>query len=475
MTAAAAVVGIPDTAHAVELGADGEVVFAPDALHTESFESLTTAQTSGAAWLTITPQATLSTTPLDAASWATSVVTLPQAGIPAMAGKHALKVAVGTNVGLGIVDTKLFSTLTEKRLTVTFWGYSVGAEPELDLVYPNVAETHVHNSPVGPAGLGRVIAIRTGRETSDGWAEYSTGPVDGSVWGTNPLSSINLTARYATTYGETTLDSVLTTSAFLQPSAYALIDSVEIVASAGAATAPTVCSNAGLVSGQDVCGTGGECVFGRCVDGAFVWGPLPAAADHRTDLVSRWVTTMTELIGDRNGAATARETFTSAAVSALETSKTAAQLFGGLTTLTNSVRAGHTSIGPAPSNGTPFSQAYGSLDSTSGYLDLCFGLAENDLPSRSGETGYSVYWLAPESAVGGAAAGGVTLAVGDMLTALDGVDPDTWMTAVQKRFGYFRLPMRSRSRRSSRRSFRGRSSGPRRRPSRRAAPTASAP
>jgi hypothetical protein len=68
----------------------------------------------------------------------------------------------------GFESPALFNSLATRRVQISFWGFSMGAEPELDVLYPGAG------APFGPYAYARIVAIRTGRETSDGWAEYST-------------------------------------------------------------------------------------------------------------------------------------------------------------------------------------------------------------------------------------------------------------------------------------------------------------
>jgi hypothetical protein len=419
-------------ARASTLDAQGQLVFDSSALLTMSFESLSEAQQEGASWLawsTGTPPV-LTATAVTAADWtsmgtASGVVTLPTA----LQGTQALRVAVGSTVGLGLVDSSFFFSLTAERVSVDFWGLSMGAEPELDVVFSTDAQ-------VGPTGFAHVVAVRTGRETSDGWAEYSTGPVDGFVFNAAPLSDIILTARVPTTDGTYALDSddlaPGTTDQALDSSAYALIDAVEIVPAVGGPMFPHLCTQATV---STICGPLGECVFGTCVDGAAVWGAVPQSSDHRTDLVSRWAFVAEHLGGDRQMAANAPNVFTTTAVSALASETTAPGFWGGLNTLVTSLRDAHTGLGIAPSDGTLFAEGLEIPGAYSGLLDICLGLAEDDLPSGTGAPVYAVFWVAPESPVG-PAFGGTPLAVGDMLTEVDGLSPDAWMNGVRPRFGY---------------------------------------
>ncbi len=304
----------------------------------------------------------------------------------------------------------------------------MGAEPELDVIYPS------SNEPFGPTGFGRVVAVRTGRETSDGWAEYSTGPVDGRVFGSAPVGAIVLTARFATQAGTFALDDVdldpsLKLDTIQDPAAYALIDAVEVEPVPGSPMPVTQCTQA---TAPTACGPLGECTFGHCVDGAFVWGAVPQAADHRADLVNRWAFIAQHIGADRNATANASTIFTAAAVTAVAGATTPPAFYGRLNTLVNSVRDAHTGLGVSPSSGTGFPEALLPDNAYSGRLDLCFGLAKDDLPGGTGAPVYAVFWIAPNSAVGTALGG--TLAAGDMLTQVDGLTPDAWLDAVGPRF-----------------------------------------
>jgi hypothetical protein len=420
------------TARASSLDASGHLVFDKDALLTEGFESFGGAQAQGASWLAWNiVDSALAATPVTMADWVASTgrgggsgtVALPSA----LEGGHALELAVGKNVAFALVDPSFFKTLTSKRIEVTFWGFSMGAEPELDIVYPGTFE------PVGPQGFANVIAIRTGRETSDGWAEYSTGPVDGLFFGDTAIATILLTARFPSDDGIVPLDSYNLLppdgEQILDPGGYALADAIEVVPASGAPMPPTACTQATVAT---ACGPLGECSFGRCVEGAAVWGPVPETPQYRMDLVNRWAFVAEHLGGDRKAASNAPGIFSNVAVSALASATTAPAFYGGLNTLVNQLHDGHTGLGVSPSDATQFYEAVTSSSAYSSLLDLCFGLAENDLPGADGELVYAVFWLAPESAVGSAQGG--TLVPGDMLTEIDGMSPDAWLDTVGPRF-----------------------------------------
>jgi hypothetical protein len=414
------------------LDASGRLVFDSDALLTQGFESLSGAQAQGASWLAWnTAYTALTATAVTAGDWASSsggsgTVTLPNA----LEGGSALRLGAGNSVALALVDKVLFDSLKTRRVQVSFWGFSVGAEPELDVVYPSKSQ------PVGPDGFGRIVAVRTGRETSDGWAEYSTGPIDGEIVFANiPVGAIILTARFATRTGTFARDAFdlapSGSDGVLDTKAYALVDAVEIEPAPGSPMPASSCTQA---TAATACGSLGECSFGRCIDGSLIWGAVPAAADHRADMVNRWAFIAQHLGADRKAAANAATVFSTTAVAAVAGATAAPAFYGGLNTLVSSVRDGHTSLGVSQSGDTVFFEALSSFGSYSGSLDVCFGLAEDDVSGAAGRPVYAVFWMAPMSALGSAFGG--TIAPGDMLVQVDGLAPDAWLDTVEPRFAY---------------------------------------
>jgi len=416
-------------AEAGSLGPGGQYMFDNDAILTLGFESLSDGQAVNASWISWTTNgASLAATAVTAADWTASGTTSGTVTLPgALEGNQALQIAAGQSVGLALVDTTLFNTLLAKRVQVSFWGLSMGAEPELDIVYPSTDQA------VGPNGFGHLVAVRTGRETSDGWAEYSTGAIDGSIFGNDGIGAIVLTARFATADGTYALDSFdlapHAADRILDPQAYALIDAVEVEPVAGTAMPQTACTQANAAT---TCGPLGECTFGHCVDGSLIWGAVPAAADHRADLVNRWAFIAEHLGGDRKMASNAAGIFSTSAISTVSTATDAPGFWGGLNTLVNSTRDGHTGLGIAPSDGTGFFEALNQYGTYSAELDVCFGLAKNDLPGGTGAPAYAVFWIAPGSSLGGTYLNVASL--GTLLTQVDGIAPDAWLDTVGARY-----------------------------------------
>ena len=97
-----------------------------------------------------------------------------------MRSKVLMRLRITTGTGIVLNDATLFKSVAGGKIVVSLWARADGAAPTFQVLYDNDA-TNIY----GPAGteFGLVRAIRTGRATDDGWAEYSSGPIDGSEWG----------------------------------------------------------------------------------------------------------------------------------------------------------------------------------------------------------------------------------------------------------------------------------------------------
>jgi hypothetical protein len=416
-----AVLLVTGEARASSIDSSGQLVYDKGALMTFGFESLGAAQAVGASWLTWSNSSLpdLAATPVAMANFSGSLAT----GEDALEGSYSLRLTASSPyLGLGLLDKALFKQVAGQRVVVSMWGRSHGAEPELDIVYPGMGEA------IGPIGLGRIVAIRTGNETSDGWAEYSTGPIDGSLWG-DEVAAIILTARYTTTEYTLPLDSPdlfpgAGGPSVLDSTGYALVDAVEVDPAGGAPMAPSSCTQNDVAS---VCGDLGECMYGHCVDGSVLWGPVPQSADHRRDLVQRWEFTAEHLGGDRMSASQAPSVFTASALSSIESATTPRAFLSATNELIANLRDGHTTLGEPPSDGTifhPFVDPF--YPEYSGVLDVCLGLVEDDLPGGTGANAYAVFWVSPTGMLAD------TLMPGAQLVQVDGLSPDAWIDSLAR-------------------------------------------
>jgi hypothetical protein len=398
---------------------DGHLVFANDALATYSFESIQTLAAAGAshiAWQTIDGRDELLTTPIVSGDEKALLVD------DALEGQHGLKIAATNTVGVALRDDTTFTANASRRISVSMWGRARGAEPVLELLYAH------STTEVGPQ-LIHVTAIRTGRETEDGWVEYSTGPVDATALGVGngtPLRAIVLSARYATTAGISALvDEELGPTFSTHPKieaadGFAVIDAVEIRPEPGDVAEPTACTMADVAT---KCADHQDCMFGHCVDGALLWGPVPAAADHRSDLVARWAFVAENIQSDRQSIELAKTAFGGAAAT-LAKETTPRRFFAKLNELVGDLHDSHTRLGTPPSN---HSVLWPFASTSSGPTDACFGVATNDL--GDGSTVFAVFDVGSNALIG------ATLQKGDVVTAIDGMAPTDWLDLVAPRLG----------------------------------------
>lgn len=317
----------------------------------------------------------------------------------AIEGAHALR--LGGDKGLVIADESLFAPVKEGRFEASLWARADGAAPVLHVVY----DDDPANIYGGQSQFAAVRAIRTGRETSDGWAEYSTGPVDGSVWGIPVRALVVLPPL---TFGP----APKTSTTFL-------VDALEIRAVAGRPVAPNACTQANV---DAVCGPEGDCMFGHCVSSSVTWGANPPAA-HRSEIAERWIQFATRFIGDRNAVKIGRTVLTPEARELAKTAPSSRQFFGGLSRLVNMLRDNHTSFG-MPSNFTSFAPQI--QQGSSSAMGACFGIVEKDI--MGGGLGFAVFHATTLPRTG------IPLKTGDVLTAIDGVDPKAWVDENWPRF-----------------------------------------
>jgi hypothetical protein len=314
---------------------------------------------------------------------------LTEGGADAIEGGHALRLGDGGN-GLAITDAGLFAQVKDGKFEVTLWGRADGTAPQLQVLYDRDAAS----LDTFGAQFANVRAVRTGRETTDGWAEFSTGPLDGNVWGVPVIAVLVLPSFYADAK-----DSFL-------------LDALEITKLDGAPVAANACTQDNV---DQVCGAEGDCMFGHCISSTVTWGALPAPS-HRSEIAERWITFGTRLIGDRNAAQHGATILAPGARELAKSAQSSRQFYGGLNRLVNLLRDNHTSFG-SPANYSSFApQVQGG---TSSALGACFGVIEKDI--MGGGLAFGVFRGAEKPLTG------VALKRGDIVTAIDGKDPKAWI------------------------------------------------
>lgn len=383
----------PSAARAADFdAAHGTLQIAPDAVRVYRFEKADELIGSGlqlVKW-SFAAGLGLDATPVSAGNLAPLLQSTD--GADAIEGTGYLRLSLPG--GVAVVDDALFASVSSGRLSVTLWARAEGGLPQLRVVY-------------GAGALGdafqhaSVQAIRTGRETTDGWTELSTGPIDGMVWGA-PIKAI-----------------LVTGSPFSMSTTKGSIDALEIRRETGAPTPASACTQADV---ETTCGAAGECMYGHCVASSVVWGPLPPSA-HREEIARRWIQIAGRFLGDRAATRAGRTTFATAARDLARYAVSSSQFHGGMARLVNGLRDNHTSYGAPPASFSAFAPQ--AQEGWSAGLHACFGVVEKDL--LGGGRGFAVF------RAGDAPATRVKLKVGDVVTKIDGMDPKSWVDLVYPR------------------------------------------
>lgn len=302
-------------------------------------------------------------------------------------GRGAMRIAGDRAVLLG--DAATFAPIAQRRVEVTFFARAAGALPSLHVVYGRRAlDEQTLSYPTGD-----VVAIRTGRETSDGWVEYTTGPIDGTAYEA-PIAGI-----------------LLTPAAGVDAKNAFVVDALEMRIVGDSLLGRGTCHVA--TEAKD-CAKGAVCMEGVCIDAAVAYGALPPAAT-RKDIVARALTYMRHFQGDRHAVANGAKLEASLPALAVAADDPAAFYRTYLAEL-GALRGAHTAA-PSPN---PFSRLAAGATSMVRYygseLNVCLGIVEKDL--AGGGRGYGVYSAVTPS----------PLAVGDVVDTVDGEPIDTWIS-----------------------------------------------
>lgn len=384
-------------ARAADLDAKtGAMTLDPQAFKSWGFESsaeIVGAKTAITGWDNSGYPPKLTLKPVTDATQVQQMITSPA---DALQGSHGLRigtVATGSPaVGLAIADADLFKQLVSSRVEVTIWVRADGVAPLFTVQYAK-PEWAVNGLDYAAAS-----STRTGRETSDGWVEYTTGPIDGSVWGV-PIAAIVFTASSSAPKGTSYV-----------------VDAVELHKVPGSLTAANACTQADV---ETTCGPMGECMYGHCVPSSITWGALPSPS-MRKEFADRWAFFGSRIIGDRNASAFGVATMVPTARDLANYALSSRQFFGGMNRLVNGLRDNHTSFGSPPGGFSNFSPML--FFGWSGALHACFGMMEKDL--AGGGIGFGVLHAGDKPITG------VPLKAGDILEKIDGMDPLEWANQV---------------------------------------------
>ena len=314
----------------------------------------------------------------------------------AVEGRGALRIPGTRAVLLG--DQASLAPFSGKRIEITMFARADGALPELRAIYGDAPLTE--DDLTFP--LGRVIAFRTGRVTSDGWVELSTGPIDGAMTTTGVLRGLLLTS----TIGGTA------------EGAWSA-DALEIHTWGGPLVSGGACS---LAEEASACAKGAACVEGLCIDSAVVYGPM-LPLETRKDIVSRVISSVTRVQEDRHAAANAAAGFAKDMPAVALNADTPMAFYRPLATSFGAARGAH-SFAPSPDVSSRASAGAAlTVRYYGGELNGCFGMVDKDL--SGGGRGYGVYAVASPS----------PLVVGDVVTTIDGEAPDPWIARTSTELG----------------------------------------
>ncbi len=319
------------------------------------------------------------------------------AGDAFIEGKGALRVRADRAVLLG--DAASLAPLAGSRIEVRFWGRADGAAPALHVLYSRKAlDARALMFP-----NGEVVAIRTGRATSDGWVEYSTGPIDGTTVYGNVISGLLFAP----------------TDAAGPDGATFLVDALEVTKQGGPLLSGATCH---IATEAKDCAKGAICEEGACVDSAIAYGALPPA-DTRADLATRAVFMMTRIQNDRHATAAAMAGFGKTFPAIAAAAATPDAFFRPLVTQIDLARGAHT-YAPMPhaysrlAAGAMYTERYSGNE-----LNACFGIVEKDL--AGGGRGWGVYQAVSPS----------PLAVGDVVDTIDGEPAADWVARIAPEHG----------------------------------------
>ena len=303
----------------------------------------------------------------------------------ALEGDGAL--AFGGDLNYLSLDLAGLDALLGRRVKMTLWQQPQGARAQ-----PSVTWTAGDES--NPTYLGTLTFQPTGRVTSDGWEEWSSGPVD-FAWAdvVAPASLTLMDETIPGAYGGLAEN----------PDARVLLDAFS-VQDLGPSQVPV--ASCTLPTEADDCGAIGLCHLGRCVDAAIRQGQALLNDELRADYVDRRVFEVATFEGGRAPQGRADEV--AAALDALKGAADACAFWASFAEAYTLLVDGHAS---APTMAYPAYQN-GGVCVHHGVADLLPGAPELPLVFQPGST-----------------AVGAALQPGDALVRIDGVPVDQWAAA----------------------------------------------
>ena len=285
-----------------------------------------------------------------------------------------------------------------RRVKVNLWYKPDGTDVDLSISWASGdVDGYLRGDSQDVVIFARHAFYPTGRATTDGWVELSTGAFDYEAGGIAPAWISVRDPQYIRSYYRVPRDG----------DARVLLDALEIEDLGEASQTGAACNG---WTEADVCGAGGECLMGRCVDAAITTGGVPEGP-IREDYIARVIAEMDIFAGVRQG----RSNLTEIRSRLMALGDVSSQDFWREMTLAHELLVdGH----GAPPSGRSF-----AIYHTSG---VCLGPGEADLlPGQAGlEAGVVPMVFSTNSARFPTSA---ALQQGDVLTAIDGQPVKDWI------------------------------------------------
>lgn len=286
--------------------------------------------------------------------------------------------------------------LAGRRVEVRLWVRPEGSDAYVHLYwYSGDPWPGLQGRRFTAARVGELPFVPSGRATDDGWYELTSGPVDFAFGGRLPPVILSI----FDTQGDDHQPG-FEISGPTDPDRRARVDALEVIDLGPAAVPDAACR---LPTAEETCGPHGVCLYGRCVDGAPIFGPLAPPALRRA-LAERRAFELRTFDGARTVAD--RWPALEAGFAALPAIAEAHRFWTRLRALYTDSGDGH-ALGPIP--------VFPAIAS-----DLCAapGLADR-LPDRPELP--LVYRVGDNAAA--------ALEPGDAIRRIDGLSPEEWLAA----------------------------------------------
>lgn len=206
----------------------------------------------------------------------------------AIEGDAALE--IGGHTSYLLFDLRqLAPQLTGRRVELKVWQRAKGTIANIELTwYSGDVDALLDNRFEGYQRLGALPFQPTGRVTDDGWAEWTSGPVDFTLAGLVDAGVLSVLDEHATYAWRR--------AATFDPDVRVLLDGFGIYDLGEAAVPARECN---LMNEENACGPLGACQFGRCTDAAATVGPKLENLDLRQQYLARRIFLIENIEGGR--------------------------------------------------------------------------------------------------------------------------------------------------------------------------------